>query len=176
MVDIARRRLFTRAPKAEIVTEAPQRSPWLVGEQAFVDGCTRCGKCIEACETSIIIKGEAGFPEVDFHVDECTFCGRCAEVCPEPLFQPKEQEPWQQVAVIGSNCLSLNGVECRSCGDMCEYAAIKFRLQLGGTAKPMLNEKDCTGCGACIKPCPANAIQMKRDTSIKTGNADELSR
>ncbi|WED24811.1 ferredoxin-type protein NapF [Vibrio sp. JC009] len=171
MVDIGRRRLFSRGPKAKISTESPQRMPWLVDEQAFIQGCTRCGKCIEACETSVIIKGEGGFPEVDFSLDECSFCEKCADVCPEPLFVPRTQKPWDQIAVIGEKCLSLNGVECRSCGDMCEYRAISFRLQVGGNAKPILNEKECTGCGACIKPCPVGAIEIKR-----AGNADELSR
>jgi ferredoxin-type protein NapF len=145
--------------------------PWLVEEQAFVAGCTRCGKCTDACETSIIVKGEGGFPEVNFTIDECSFCAKCADACPEPLFLPRDQEPWQQVAEISDHCLSLNGVECRSCGDMCEYRAIRFRLQVGGTAKPILSSSECTGCGACIKPCPVNAIKINR-----TGNADELPR
>lgn len=171
MVDIARRRLFSRGPKAVINTELPQRMPWLVDEQAFVSGCTRCGRCLQACETSVIVQGEAGFPEVCFDNGECTFCGKCAEACPEPLFLSLQQKPWNQVAVISDRCLSLNAIECRSCGDMCEYAAIRFRLQAGGTAKPVLNVEDCTGCGACIRPCPVDAITINR-----TGKADELSR
>lgn len=171
MVDLARRRLFSRTPKAQINTEAPQRMPWLVEEQAFIDGCTRCGQCLENCETAIIIKGEAGFPEVDFNLGECTFCEKCADVCPEPLFVPRSQPAWKQVVAIAESCLALNSIECRVCGEMCDYAAIRFQLQVGGTAKPILNEKECVGCGACIKPCPSNAIKIS-----KTGSEDELSR
>lgn len=171
MVDLARRRLFSRKPKAQINTDSPQRMPWLVKEQAFVDGCTRCGKCMEACETAIIIQGEAGFPEVNFSLGECTFCEKCADICPEPLFVPRQQPAWQQVAEIDDTCLSINGVECRICGEMCDYSAISFRLQIGGSAKPILNEKECTGCGACVKPCPSHAIKIR-----KTGSKDELSR
>ena len=160
LVDIARRRLFSRMPKAEINTKAPQRMPWLVDETFFINGCSRCGKCIGACETAIIFSGDGGFPEVDFKLGECTFCEKCADVCPEPLFIPRTQPAWKQVAQISEQCLSLNGVECRSCGDMCEYSAIRFKLQLGGVAKPILNQDECTGCGACIKPCPADAISI----------------
>ncbi|WCE32352.1 ferredoxin-type protein NapF [Vibrio sp. SCSIO 43137] len=171
MVDLARRRLFSRAPKAQISTETAQRMPWLVEEQAFIDGCTRCGKCMEACETAIIFKGEAGFPEVDFNLGECTFCEKCADVCPEPLFVPRTETAWKQTVELADNCLALNGVDCRVCGEMCDYAAITFRLQIGGVAKPILQEKECTGCGACIKPCPSNAIKIK-----KAGSENELSR
>ncbi len=160
MVDIARRRLFSRTPKAKIDTGIPQRMPWLVDEQSFIDGCSRCNQCVEACETKIIVKGEGGFPEIRFQEGECTLCRKCAEVCPEPLFLPREQQPWQQVAVVGDKCLALQGVECRACGDSCEYAAISFRLQIGGSAKPLLNESLCMGCGGCIKPCPSNAISI----------------
>lgn len=171
MVDIARRRLFSRPGKATISTAEPVRMPYLVPEAEFTATCTRCGQCAKACETAIIISGEGGFPEVNFNLGECTFCGKCADVCPEPLFRDKNQQAWQQTAQINESCLSLKGVECRSCGDMCDYGAIKFRLQLGGTAKPILNLDDCSGCGACIKPCPVNAIEMN-----KTGSTNELSR
>lgn len=137
--------------------------PWAVGEEAFTDGCTRCGKCAEACETAIIIFGAGRFPEVDFSLGECTFCGVCRDVCPEPVFISSEQLPWQKAAVIGDHCLSYQGTECRSCGDMCEYSAIRFRLRAGKVAEPVLDSDECTGCGACITPCPVRAITIENN-------------
>ncbi|MDN3678791.1 ferredoxin-type protein NapF [Vibrio tapetis subsp. quintayensis] len=160
MVDIARRRLFSRSPKANIDTSAPLRMPWLKTESAFLDGCTRCGKCLEVCETNIIVKGEGGYPEVDFHVDECTFCGKCADVCPENLFLAQTEKPWQYRAEIDNKCLSLNGIDCRTCGEQCEVAAIKFQLNVGSVAKPMLSQDECTGCGACVAVCPTRSIKI----------------
>ncbi|PWI33213.1 ferredoxin-type protein NapF [Vibrio albus] len=147
-------------PGAKVRTEAPHRMPWTVSEQDFTEGCTRCGKCVEACETAIIITGDGGFPEVDFQRGECTFCGVCADACPVPVFVSREQSPWQKVAEIGESCLSFQSTECRSCRDMCEYSAIRFRLQAGNVAQPVLDVDECSGCGACIKPCPVNAITM----------------
>ncbi|PJC86867.1 ferredoxin-type protein NapF [Vibrio sp. HA2012] len=160
MVDITRRRLFSRLPKAHINNQVPERMPWTVAEPAFVESCTRCGKCIGVCETGIIISGEGGFPEIDFHRGECTFCGLCLQGCTEPVFISQTQLPWQQVADIGEQCLAYHGVECRSCGDMCGYAAIQFHLQAGKIAVPVVNLDECTGCGACIRPCPVDAITI----------------
>jgi ferredoxin-type protein NapF len=166
LVDITKRHFFRRNHESDL----GQRLPWLDSKSLFTDGCTRCGKCVTACETNIIVLADGGFPQVDFNLGECTFCRQCADVCPEPLFLSVTEKPWQQVAVIGETCLAFQGIECRSCGDTCDYAAIKFRLQVGGSATPQLSQQDCTGCGACIKPCPSDAIQ------IKTGSDNELPR
>ncbi|MGF1699305.1 ferredoxin-type protein NapF [Photobacterium makurazakiensis] len=154
MFDRSRRRLLTRR-RPDL-----QRMPWVVDEDVFTDSCTRCNKCISACETQIITKGDGGFPIVDFNRGECTFCYRCADSCPEPLFQPQTEQPWPLVAQINEGCLAHKNIECRSCGDMCDVQAIHFKLQFGGVAKPELNWVDCTGCGACVSVCPTSAITM----------------
>jgi ferredoxin-type protein NapF len=33
---------------------------------------------------------------------------------------------------------------------------------VGGKSTPQLSLNDCTGCGACIAPCPVDAIQISR--------------
>ena len=155
MFDRSRRRLLTRRRKPDL-----QRMPWVIDEETFTDTCTRCNKCINACETQIIAKGDGGFPTVDFQRGECTFCYRCAEACPEPLFQPQSEQPWPLVAQVNEGCLAHQNIECRSCGDACEVMAIRFKLQLGGVAKPELDTSVCTGCGGCVSVCPASAITM----------------
>ncbi|MBV1840435.1 ferredoxin-type protein NapF [Photobacterium ganghwense] len=160
MFDRSRRRLLTRRSKPE-----QQRLPWMVNDDIFTDGCTRCGKCAAACETQIIIHGDGGFPEVDFKRGECTFCYRCADVCPEPLFHSQTTPAWAMVAEIGEGCLAYQHVECRSCGDMCETQAIRFRLQPGGVAQPELEATNCTGCGSCVSVCPTSAITVVNPTN-----------
>ena len=67
-------------------TEPPLRPPWSVAEDIFTDVCTRCGECLAACPEKILIRGDGGFPGVDFQRGECTFCRACVDACPEPAF------------------------------------------------------------------------------------------
>ncbi|AMG31977.1 ferredoxin-type protein NapF [Grimontia hollisae] len=156
MVD-TRRRFFLRSKAKTRVNPLP----WIADWESFTDQCTRCGDCIRECEANVIVSGDGGFPTIDFGRGECTFCYACAEKCPEPLFKDESAKPWDLIATINDQCLTRNGVECRSCSDACETRAIKFQLTLGQVAQPTLNLQDCTGCGACIAPCPANAIAME---------------
>ena len=62
--------------------------------------------------------------------------------------------------VIAASCLAYGNVVCRSCGETCEVGAIRFRPRLGGAAVPEVEGGKCTGCGACMAPCPVKAIVL----------------
>jgi len=64
-------------------------------------------------------------------------------------------------AVIDNSCLSPRAVACRVCGDFCDARAIHFPPTVGGLVRPLVDHAACTGCGACVAPCPAGAIAMK---------------
>jgi ferredoxin len=61
---------------------------------------------------------------------------------------------WPYKAVIGPTCLPNKGVECRVCGDFCDARAIRFAPRIGGSPLPEIDTEKCTGCGACVAPCP----------------------
>ncbi|CCQ73120.1 ferredoxin-type protein NapF [Magnetospira sp. QH-2] len=131
------------------------RPPWAVSEDRFTDLCDRCGDCFSACDEGILIKGAAGFPEVNFQKGECTFCGDCVTACkPRALQRDEARAPWDLTLQITDKCLSTRGVTCRVCGDQCDTRALRFRLVVGGHALPEIEQTACTGCGACIGPCP----------------------
>lgn len=145
------------------------RPPWSIDEAQFIDGCTRCHACVDACETQVLIVKGDGFPEIDFQRAECTFCGRCVAACPEPVFISIESQPWQRKAIISTTCLTFQNVACRSCQDVCEPNAIKFKLRLGGIAQPELERDSCTGCGSCISSCPVQAITTSESDKDNVG-------
>lgn len=154
------RRQFLRARKGPVEL----RPPWLLDAASFTEGCTRCGACIESCPEHIIEAGDAGFPRIDFNRGECSFCGECTSDCEAHLFIPRSEQQlpaWRYRARVNAeDCLTTQGVHCRSCEDYCEPRAIRFPPRAGGTPQPLLDTESCTGCGACVAPCPTRAIAM----------------
>lgn len=155
-INHSRRSLFSRRKSLAI------RPPWVREGVELTDICTRCSACITACETKIIFKGDGGFPEVSFKDNECTFCTQCATVCPEQKLFDLTQTPWQHIAEIQDNCLTFQGIWCQSCKDACEPRAISFTLSVGKAPMPKIDTSLCTGCGACVAPCPNQAISIKQ--------------
>jgi Pyruvate/2-oxoacid:ferredoxin oxidoreductase delta subunit len=64
-------------------------------------------------------------------------------------------------ARIGETCLALAGIACMVCRDVCPEQAISLNLHRGGVFLPQLDAETCTGCGACVAPCPGAAIVMQ---------------
>ena len=137
----------------------PQRPPWALAEQAFLDACTRCAACVPVCPTRIIVVVR-GYPEVDFKRGECTFCGECVAACKDRALVRDGRATWAIKAQVADGCLAKRGVECRVCGDPCPVTAIRFSPRLGGPPVAEVDTALCTGCGACVAPCPVAAISL----------------
>ena len=142
--------------------ESVIRPPWSLAEQSFVEHCTRCGDCFDACPEKILKPGRGGFPQVDFAKGECTFCQACMQACRQAAFDKNTSSPWSWRAVIGESCLSNKGVACVTCAEQCETGAIHFMPCIGSVARPQLDATACNGCGACYRPCPAGAIRFQK--------------
>ncbi len=169
----ARRRNFLRgrfSMPPQVPSVPPLRPPWARAEAEFLRLCTRCGDCVRACPTGIIVgaaDASDASPKVDFSRGECTFCGDCRRVCPSGALQPAADAggngaplPWTLRADIGVSCLGHQRVECRVCEDQCGVAAIRIRPRIGGAGIPEVDFERCNGCGACVAPCPVGAIAV----------------
>lgn len=159
MVVMARRAFFQgKSQQAASVV----RPPWSVPEQQFLKDCTRCHDCITACPTRIITPGSGGYPTIDFMRGECLFCDACSLACePHVLLGSSADTPaWNLTLTITDACLAYKKVECRVCAEACQESAIRFPPRLGGIAWPIINNELCTGCGACIAPCPSTATTL----------------
>lgn len=152
MVNQEKRRLISQHKNTNLM-------PWVNNESVLTNNCTRCGDCISQCPEKIIKVGSGGFPFIDFNLGECTFCKACADVCSQPVFSSTLDEPWQIIACVKESCLANSGVYCRSCAEVCPEQALTFAV--GISALPKINMNQCNGCGACVAPCPVNAISVE---------------
>lgn len=138
------------------------RPPGALKPGLFETACTHCGDCAAQCPQAIILADDNGFPRVDFSDRGCDFCNVCAEACDARAILPAQG--FDLRAAVSDSCLSVQGIMCRTCEDHCDSAAIRFRLMRGGRAQPMIDPESCTGCGACIAPCPADALSLNTPT------------
>ena len=151
--------------RGQFTNTAVIRPPWSIDESRFVDTCTRCYKCAEACPSNLIVKGTGGYPEISFQRHGCDYCQACVQSCTDEallLTSNKTQLPWLQQAEISELCFSSRGIVCRSCAEVCETSAIKFTPVIGGTSQINLNATACNGCGECVHVCPAHAIKIQK--------------
>ncbi len=157
MVDAARRGFLRGRPRPK----AEPRPPWARPEAAFLDLCTRCRDCLPVCPQRLLVSGDGGYPTLDFRLGECTFCAACVAACePRALLRREDEAPWPYKAQASPACLPAKGIECRVCGDYCAESAIRFPPRLGGSPMPEIDAGRCNGCGACVAPCPVDAIRI----------------
>ncbi len=159
---LSRRQLFKRFKGGSV----PIRPPFALAEERFTDVCSRCDDCLRVCEPGVLVRGDGGFPEIVFSRGGCTFCGACADACQVGAFDTERGEPRLTVtATVTPTCLDRRGISCRLCESWCAEDAIRFRPMVGGLSDVIIDRARCTGCGACVAPCPAAAIAMTQSPS-----------
>lgn len=132
--------------------------------------CSQCQKCLDACPGKILIKGEGGYPAVNFELGECTFCEACVEACEDGALMPlNNQPPWSLKASINPECLTFKGITCQTCIEMCGTRALTSLFNAQGITSPQINTDLCTGCGACFQVCPSGSIEMM---TLQPGKTD----
>lgn len=145
------------------------RPPWAVAGRLFRERCTQCDDCIKACPENILLRADDGYPQAQFSTAGCSFCAECLEACKAQALEglrSDTDQAWQHSMRIMENCLSVKGVVCRACGDVCPVRAINFKPLTRSESLPEIDSAGCTGCGQCIPACPADAISIYDDMEV----------
>ncbi|MDG2053674.1 MAG: 4Fe-4S binding protein [Phycisphaerales bacterium] len=144
-----------------------QRPPGAIDEEMFLDQCTRCGDCIEACPPSAILAAPeafgraAGTPIIDPRIQACVMCTDtpCIASCEPDVLRDDLPLTMGSAMIVPSDCLAFLGQSCTQCTDACPVTGA---LDLTD-GLPSINNEHCTGCGVCHQVCPApvNAVIMR---------------
>lgn len=141
------------------------RPPFALAEAAFLEACTKCDACIQACAYDIIFKlpddmggKRAGTPVLDLAVAGCHLCTDwpCVTVCePAALKLPEAAAPpifpkLADAVINTESCLPYAGPECGACRDACRVAGA---LNWEQGIKPVIDNDVCTGCALCRDAC-----------------------
>ncbi len=143
------------------------RPPFAADELEFLLACTRCDKCIEACDYGVLFKLPArlgipvvGTPAMDLLNRGCRMCPDwpCVKACePEALRLPGRggatapaRAKLADVRIDPDTCLPYAGPECGACAHACP---VPGALEWLDGVKPVINQERCTGCALCREAC-----------------------
>lgn len=153
------------------------RPPWSLLPGMFESSCARCGACVRACPSRIIIYGGTGeglgswlAPEVEFEngrycPDSCSACG---EVCPTGAIgrfttTTKAKFPLGILEIDHESCRMVENGGCGFCIIECPRKALSIiydkKLQ---SRRVQINPSKCNGCGRCLKSCPVDVMRVIR--------------
>jgi ferredoxin-type protein NapG len=173
-------RARVRGPAA--VGNRPIRPPGALEESLFLDRCSRCHLCIEACPEGAIFKaGPQHGPAVELspimEVTQraCMLCDGvpCAAACPSgalELVGRPEDIRIGTAAVLSNLCLNTRGEACDACLHVCPIGAQAIRIEEGSV--PIIDPEHCTGCGQCVAHCrayPRAIVVRPPSESVITG-------
>lgn len=156
---------FTREGREQVKKQLTRNGPVPPGlaRSISADNCLNCeGNCAKICPQEIIslhaenhdLKNQ---PFLNFKFNNCTFCYDCNRAC--PVFTVDKEHTKGELGKAELNtqsCYAWLDIICMSCMNVCPDKLIKFSKK----RKPSIQLDSCTGCGACIRICPATAIRI----------------
>lgn len=150
-----------RDAPTESKTEAPApiRTDWLrppgaVDEHLFLERCTKCGECIDACpHDSIRVHEHDQTPVLFADQTPCFLCDDfpCIESCgTEALLPINETHAVHMGLAVVSSRLCTADQGCHACVSKCPTHALDLDFS---SFTLHVNSQQCVGCGICEHLC-----------------------
>ena len=147
------------APKESREAPIQHRMDWLrppgaVEEELFLDRCTRCGDCVDACPVECIgLSPRDKTPEIFPDQVPCSLCEDfpCVAACETEALLPVSgrQHVQMGLAVVSHRfCTAAQG--CNACVSQCPMRALEMDF---GSLRLKVDERACVGCGICQQVC-----------------------
>lgn len=137
----------------------PVRTDWLrppgaVEEASFLERCTKCSDCIEACPPgAIVAHGTDGTPVLFADQSPCVLCEDlpCIAACATEALLPVDRisDVHMGLAVITHRlCTASQG--CHACVSKCPTDALAMDFE---SLRLAISSESCVGCGICESVC-----------------------
>ena len=149
------------------------RPPGAIAEEDFLEKCSRCSDCVDACPYGVISKlGAAegrleGSPVLKPVQSPCHWCEDmpCIQSCGTGALVSKLIDGDKSIVnAIGkaeidhSACLIAEGILCDTCATRCPVSVKAIRM-VGRRVE--LDMDRCVGCGLCAYHCEAESGAIK---------------
>jgi len=150
---------------------------------SFLNKCTGCHLCVNACPANVIKPsltefGLQGFfqPVMDYNHSYCEYeCTICTEVCPTDALSELDMKE-KQLTRIGTATLYKdicvvyqNKEDCAACAELCPTHAV-YTVEKENLRYPEMDIQYCIGCGACQFACPVE------EKAIRVGGDEQHSK
>ena len=139
------------------------RPPGAISERAFLQACTRCDKCMNACPKDAIqrVPKKMGFlimdtPYIDPKKVPCVMCDDlpCITACEDEALLPVPGGPTDVemgYAILDKKkCQAYGHTFCQQCLIDCP---IPGAITQNRDQQPIFHKDICTGCGVCVRSC-----------------------
>ncbi len=138
---------------------APARTDWLrppgaVDEAMFLERCTRCSDCIEACPPGAIVSEVSnGSPVIFANQIACELCEDfpCIAACATEALMPVSNQFAVRMGVAKvAHRLCTAGQGCHACVSKCPVEALSMDFD---ALRLVVTQERCVGCGMCEQIC-----------------------
>jgi ferredoxin-type protein NapF len=150
------------AVASSAVDRAPRRKSAALGtpESLFVDRCTRCNDCLVPARNRLLSSAMAVIRPSIFKRGECTFCATVSAPANRWHWSAAKINPPGHTRRVIADCLPHQGRRMPRLRRLLRRPRHPlFTPPRWQPAAGHCTEK-CTGCGACLAPCPVNAISI----------------
>jgi ferredoxin-type protein NapG len=149
-----------RDAPSQVKTEQPvsEKTGWLrppgaVEEEMFLERCTGCADCLEACPHDAIQLLKIGTPVIFPEESPCHLCEDlpCIGACETEALLPltgRAQVNMGMAKILPKMCTAGNG--CNACVSKCPTGAISMDFAL---LRINVDDATCVGCGVCQYIC-----------------------
>ncbi len=171
----------------QTLTECQKDAPSFGNGKPQVTKCNMCSECRVNCPSGAFQKG-GNNKKASIDRLKCTSCQKCTNDCrfvqlvkktkgSEQENQPAQQLSSEELTERIAFCLHEL---CNGCGKCSRtFYCDTFMDRRGWELPPIMDARNCTGCGLCAQTCPKGAIQLFKPEHVAVlvgGNEENLSR